>query len=372
MDKKQHIDIHFNNQLEYYINKIALKGSWASRSFSDFIFNLYFSNKLNKNNIKIINEIGNIIFKNSSGLSSIEQLNKINNIPLINITSIPSNILNTKIYQPINIKNYINNIPYNASSEFWHKQLTLLLNCSTKNIDKELKQLFINEQNINIDIIDLLYTYSFPIIAKINNLNITKTVKNDIKLIINEEFGNLTWKRWFLDKDTIFIIDGKDKLGLSTSYWFVWKIIHDASHLFHLLYFEKPTHCTDTEWLLTSESFAMNNEYEFLKILENSNILPEVFQPFYYNIKVVLTLGLLERALRLDYDIDVHHNKITIHEFITLKKEKLNIDLFRFTNEFHGLPGFGIIYALGRFYFNKSSNKENILNGKEKLFKDII
>jgi len=279
--------------------------------------------------------------------------------------------LSTEIYQPVNIKNYVNNIPYNLTSEFWHNELTLILNCSTEKIDQELNKLFTNEQNVNTDIINLLYTYSFPLIAKINNLNIKETTNKDIKLIMDEKFGSLAWKRWFLDKDTIFIVDGKDKLGLSTSYWFVWKIIHDASHLFHLLYYEKPTHCTDTEWLHTSESFAMNNEYEFLQILKNSNILPKEFQPFYYNIKVVLTLGLLERALRLDYDIDVHYKKITIQEFIDSKKRKLNVDLFRFANEFHGLPGFGVIYALGRLYFNKSTNKKNMLDGKEKLFKDI-
>jgi hypothetical protein len=372
MDSKQHIDIDLDKQLEYYTNKIALNGSWASRSFSDFVFNLYFTNRLNKLNIKRINDVGNTIFQYSSGLSSIEQFNKINNIPLINIASIPSDTLSTKVYQPISIKNYIDNIPYNATSDFWYNELTLLLNCPAKQINKKLKEIFTNEQNINVDIVNLLYTYSFPLITKINNLNIKENINQDIRVIIANKFGSLTWKRWFLDKDKIFILDGKDRLGLSTSYWFVWKIIHDASHLYHLLYYKKPTHCTDIDWLHTSEAFAMNNEFQFLQILKNDNILPKEFQPFYYNIKVVLTLGLLERALRLDYDIDVHYKKITVQEFINLKKKKFNVDLFRFTKEFHGLPGFGVIYALGRFYFNKYTNKDNVLNGKEKLlFKDI-
>lgn len=356
-----------------YISKISLGGSWAARSYTDYLFNLYFSGKLHQHNIKEINDIANYIFSISCGYSSEVQKRKLEQYFKLVISPIKSIELDRDIYSPVNVEmltKYMRN--EELSIEYWKDQLLEISGKSHfSNLDDFISQIY-QEPKVECNREYLLYNWSFPLIRKLNPEFLNCNFESDIKIInfiTDMVEGKDVWKRWYLDNNAINVVDNQYFLNLPPAYWLVWNFVHDASHIFHLYYFNKPSHCTDTHWLLISESFAMFNEYRFYKMLlsEGKFILPSEFHDHYSNILIVLIVGFLERTLRLYYDFEVHFNNIKRVDFKN-NYSTYGSTLFRFIDEFHGLPGFGSVYSIGRLLYASHQNKFNFLNCMDNIF----
>lgn len=332
-------------------------GGWATRALFYDSLERVLSNK--RQNLSLAEQV----FKNSSGISA-----KIYQKKYLDLTGSTSNI-NISDYYSKNTKKVINldsfnQIPYDITSDYWIEKLCEHLKTNRKELSEKIRQQNNEDLSTKVDMKELIENFSF---SHISNLIPLDNKKNAFKYI-ETSTSELLWKKWYLLDSTPVLIEKKDLLLNSKS--FVWTLLHNATHILHLINYPKSGRDINPHGLLNMEALAMNTEKEFLKILEhNPETLSTIPSLNTFNVITQLLLGLLERALRLEYDLAIHLNGQNISDWIIEVKRKtgLNIDIYSFSQEFHGLPGFSAGYMLGLKAFEVERDKLSIVKGEKQL-----
>ncbi|MBZ8178625.1 GTP cyclohydrolase, FolE2/MptA family [Oscillatoria salina] len=344
-------------------NLLDWKGGWAARAlFDDAV-----SRHLNNEEQDIC--LAKAVVEKSSGVSAIRQLEKYLKLTGLDldISKIPQT-LPSDIRQVISLAE-IRDIPYEISADFWLEQLCDHLNSTRASLSEKIAQ-SLNEDSLPSENSQyLIESWSFPVISSFLPLTSNQTKVS----YVEDEVARLCWKRWYLNAGNHpLLLETYDRTNLKSSQWLVWRLLHDATHLLHLQNFPEAGCYLNPEWLLTLEASAMTSEREFLYLIDSER---EIARPINYpfnsfNIKTVLLTGLIERALRLDYDIAVHLNNQSIDDWIRYTKRRTGLTLncyYNFAHEFYGLPGFCAGYMLGLNALGKEQDKLSILSGERAL-----
>jgi GTP cyclohydrolase IV len=341
---------------------LSWKGGWAARALFDDAVGRHINNE--RQDI----DLARIVVENSSGISALRNLENYSRLTgsQLDISQVPQTL-------PVDVKQVINlagvrNIPYEITADFWLERLCDHLNANRANLTNKINQSLINDDFPAGDPQSLIEFWSFPVISSF--LPLSK--KQQEISYVEDEIAKLCWKRWHLDaEERPLLLETSDRTNLKSSQWLVWRLLHDATHLLHFQNFPTAGCALNPIWLLTLESAAMISEREFLDLIDCQKEIPRpISYPFnLFNIKTVLLTGLLERALRLDYDLAVHLNGKPIDSWIrqTKRRTGLTLDCYSFAYEFHGLPGFCAGYMLGLNSLINEKDKLSILKGVRAL-----
>lgn len=340
------------------------KGAWAIRALFDDAVIRYLNNQDQDF------ELAKLVIDNSSGLSAVNYCQKYAQLTGFHLDhiEIPQTInCDTKSIIDLSLLS-LHNLSYELRADFWLEQLCIHLDTNRKNLTEKIETTLANEKLASGDVIQLIYHWSFPLIQKFFPFLKPETHIKYVEI----ETANLCWKRWFLVEDQVsLLLETPNKTNLKSSQWLVWRLIHDATHLLHIQNFPEAGCYHNPNWLMTLESVAITVEREFLRLIDSGFEIPKP-QNYYFNlfnIKTILLIGLCERALRLEYDLEVHFNGQNIKQWIREAKRKtgLNLNCYGFTTEFHGLPGFCATYMLGLKALECEKDRISILNGTKNL-----
>jgi GTP cyclohydrolase FolE2 len=158
---------------------------------------------------------------------------------------------------------------------------------------------------------------------------------------------------------------------MPTAQFVVWRLIHDATHLLHLATFPEAGDPLDPQWLIAMEAFAMSVETGLALRLMNGDELAVTpgLECSSEALLTVLLLGLVERSLRLEFDVAVHGRGEDPEAWTTgaSRRSGLRRERFSFVDEFHGLPGFGAAYMAGVEVLDQASDALAVAAGSEPL-----
>ena len=342
-------------------NLLEWRGGWSARAlFDDAV-----SRHLNHEEQDIC--LAKKVVENSSGISAIRQLKKYLGLTGLDldISKVPQ-ILSPNVKQVIKLED-IRDIPYEISSDFWLEQLCEHLHTNRASLAEKITHSLRDDSFPTEDPRHLIESWSFPVISDFLPLTSNQT---EIRYV-EDEIAKFCWRRWHLVKNHPLLLETYDRTGLKSSQWLVWRLLHDATHLLHLQNFPEAGCPLNPTWLLTLEAAAMTSEREFLHLIDCEK---EIAQPINYpfnsfNIKTILLTGLLERALRLDYDMAIHLDEQSIDSWVkqTKRRTGLTLDCYSFAYEFHGLPGFCAGYMLGLNALSNEKDKLSVLSGEKSL-----
>jgi GTP cyclohydrolase FolE2 len=338
------------------------KGGWAARALFDDAVSRHINHE------KQDFQLAEAVVKKSSGISAIHQLRKYSKLTNLEIDiSGISEALSPNIKQVINLVNVID-IPYEITADFWLEKLCDHLSTNRINLTSSIKQSLAEDGFPTGNPKSLIENWSFPIISSfLPLLNENKDV-----LYFEDEIAEICWKRWYLTPEKQpLLFETPSRTNLKNSQWLVWRLLHDATHLLHLQNYPDAGSYLDPNWLLTLEAAAMTSEYKFLKLIDYEENIPKPvdYSIDLFNLKTILLTGLLERSLRLDYDLAVHLNGKPIDEWIVQSRRKTGLELnyYGFAREFHGLPGFCAGYMLGLKALENEEDKLAVLRGEKLL-----
>ncbi|MEQ8467019.1 GTP cyclohydrolase, FolE2/MptA family [Coleofasciculus sp. E1-EBD-02] len=341
---------------------IDWQGGWAARALFDDAVNRY----LNKDRQNI--ELAGLVIKNSSGLSAIRYLKKYCKLTgvTLDISGITEN-LSSDIKQIINLGDIVN-IPHEITVDFWLEKLCEHLDTNRENLTSKINQSLIDDDYPTGNPNELIESWSFPVISDLLPLS----VQQKAIVYVEDEIAKLCWKRWYLTPERkVLLLETHDRTNLKSSQWLVWRLLHDATHLLHLQNFPEAGCYLDPTWLLTLEAAAMTVEKQFLGLIEHRVKIPKPinYSLNLFNVKTILLIGLLERSLRLEYDLAVHLRRQPIASWITQTKRQtgFNLNCYDFVREFHGLPGFCAGYMIGLNAIESEPDKVPVLCGKKSL-----
>lgn len=350
------------NATEQITKLIDWKGGWSMRA----LFDNAISRHLNSEKQDF--ELAKLIVQESSGISATRYFEKYCNLTGFTFENvkIPEH-LDPDTKQVIDLTKIVN-IPYELTADFWLEKICIHLNTNRKNLTHKIEQVLNNDELPRGNPKQLLEKWSFPMISSFLPLEIQKSPIS----YLEAEIANICWKRWYLTKENQpLLLETPNRTGLNSSQWLVWRLLHDATHLLHLQNFKNAGSYLEPNWLVTLESIAMNTELNFLRLIdEDVEIKKPDDYPFnVFNIKTFILVGLLERALRLDYDLAIHLEGKNVETWLkqTKRKTGFNLNCYEFTNEFHGLPGFCSSYMLGLKAFEIEPDKLSVLNRTKPL-----
>jgi hypothetical protein len=255
------------------------------------------------------------------------------------------------------------------TSFYWYGRLKEHL--SSNDISSLISDLLINEvKPPKKNPIIFLKNWSFPIISELFPLK-----DNQKKIVfVESDLASLCWKRWHLNTELNPIwIDTSNRSQVGSSQFLIWRLIHEATHLLHLQNYPLAGDMTDPFWLAQMESVAMAAEYRFLNYVETEKDIPslEGYQLNRKNIITILLFGFFERALRLEYELDIYADALQPDEWINEIKNKYDLNslnMFDFAFEFHNMKGFMSSYLIGLNYYLNSKDEVQILNGTKRIF----
>jgi hypothetical protein len=174
------------------------------------------------------------------------------------------------------------------------------------------------------------------------------------------------WRCWrLLDRPTLV-----DPGIFRPSQFFVWHVIHDSVHAWQMqAYGERWSDILSPNEFLFLEAQAMYAEKAFLKLIRHSIVeTPSWYPSSSKSIVLRLLIGLLEREIRLDLDLNVHLNGQKFSSWLNdiSVMTKLSPDYFQgLTAELLGMPGFCSAYTVVTDNFEQLSSLERtkILQG---------
>jgi len=164
---------------------------------------------------------------------------------------------------------------------------------------------------------------------------------------------SVSWRTWSIEQSGVPAIrlPIRDLVQFSAR-TYVWRLVHDATHLWQMSSSRRCPHFTDPTDMAAHEAVAMYAEHEFLqRILQgDASELPWLSSPRVAEcVATSLLVGMFERALRSDFDFRVHCNGQDPSRWVesTLREFGCPPALLTFVQEFHGMPGFPSSYMLG-------------------------
>lgn len=171
--------------------------------------------------------------------------------------------------------------------------------------------------------------------------------------VLFDEDSRVVWRTWHLsDLGVPTIRLHASDLETLTARLYVWRLIHDATHLWHISASNRAPHFTDPIDMASYEAVAMYAEHEFLQriLCDEAPALPWLASPQIKKcVATGLLLGMFERALRSDFDFRVHYKGQDPASWVesSIREFGCPRQLLSFAEEFHGMPGFPASYMLG-------------------------
>lgn len=347
-------------RLHEFTNLIDLGGGWAARAlFDDAV-----SRKID--GLPQDKTLANMVAAKASGRAAGRYLNKYQRLTGIRIHRTPPSEYSS-MQSILNLDEVAARFPVGRLTEFWIECLCEHLVVTRKDMAGSVERVLSADERPKGSPHSMIQKWSWPFIRSVLPFQENKT-----ELECREDnIAQLCWRRWYtcLDGRAILLI-GPNADGLGASQWLVWRLLHDATHLLHLA--SRPTRSLlDPKWLLTMEAAAMAVELAFLEaVAEESEPSPPVGYPYNrHRVKTVILLGLVERSLRLDFDIRVHGDGECVTGWIdsARKQTGLHSNFFDFAEEFHGLPGFCAGYMAGLDAIRAEREKDSVLAGASPL-----
>jgi hypothetical protein len=257
-----------------------------------------------------------------------------------------------------------------------HKKLLSHLNCNKDEVVEKLNEVFSLDFKPQTTHLQIIKDWSWPFIEKLYKVG-DLDKKLDFKYI-ESNLAKFVWRKWYItNRRQLFLIDTTSKSNLTFGQWFIFRALHDATHLLHISTYPEQPKPTDPNWLIVMEALAINTEYEFYNLIENGDLssLPTIENFDVDIIKTYLILYLLDRTLRVDFDILVHLEENTIEQWYKYVEELTGLnnsnelckEFLDITTEFHGLPGLGSAYFLGIEALKKEDDKKAVWLGENKL-----
>ncbi len=341
---------------------VSWNGSWASRALFDEAVRRVVTNQPLEKLKGLYNQLHRA--NNKSAAKHLLQFCKVTNLNFEHLEKSTDN----DIRYLFDLKQ-IKNIPIDLTVDYWIEKLCEHLDSSRKKITNNYINSLQEESYPNVNLKDAILNWSFPLLLKILPFPF-KEIKHI--QVYDTKVSNLCWKRWFCNNklEPFIIEDSKNRIN-SMSQWVVWRLIHDSTHLLHLYSYPNAGSYYDPIWLMTLEGVAMTAERTVLKLIdEDFDFSPvEGVKLNTNNIKSILLMGMIERALRLEYDRDIYVKKYNNSDWVDKAKKRtgLNLDIFGFIEEFSGMPGFNAGYMLSMKAFELEKEKKLILNGSKPL-----
>ncbi|HEX8396247.1 MAG TPA: GTP cyclohydrolase, FolE2/MptA family [Pyrinomonadaceae bacterium] len=340
---------------------ISRGGGWATKAlFDDAASRIINGEKQNF-------ALAETVFKQSSGRGAIKNFNRYNKLTGFELDSQKiSSDLSGRVAEVLPLEEVERFCPAGEASNYWLEKLCEHLGASRKQLSERINSFRASEAAPPPDSFELLKNYGARLIGDLFDFQ-----ADGVRLgVVESERAELCWRRWHLSKKDAapVLFESHRFSGLGRNQFFVWRLIHDTAHLIHLAKFPRAGNPLVPEWLATMEAAAMFAERTVFERLEQGALeVPTEFDA--EKIKTVLLLGFAERALRLDYDLSVHLHQEPVLFWIqkTLRQTGLPESLFKFAEEFHGLPGLCSAYQLGAESFAVCEDKHVILSGSEAL-----
>jgi hypothetical protein len=183
----------------------------------------------------------------------------------------------------------------------------------------------------------------------------------------------LSWRSWYYIAPSYLLLQPLG-LGLTGPAWAILHGIHDLTHLAHMAAVPSLRAAITPEQYITMEAIAMYAEHTFLAHLSDcAAVLPPGLKE--RDLRLQLLLGLLERYLRFDFDLQVHLHGQSPQQWKQHTLAQIGqLPILGFTHTFHGLPGFAAAYPVGLMLLKqrvKSTDDLKPLMQEDSLFKHI-
>jgi hypothetical protein len=182
------------------------------------------------------------------------------------------------------------------------------------------------------------------------------------------EIPGLMWRRWFHlpalrpDAPVCLVVDpAPEPFDVIPPVRLVsWRLVHDCAHLLHLGMLHREgrpdlaAHLACPPYIATAEGFAMASELGALRSLWTGRddtyerICSQVGAPVEL-VGAELSMGLLDRSIRLAMDVRVHAQGVAYSDFLAEVSERAGVGpayVESVTREWLGLPGMGALYML--------------------------
>ena len=240
-------------------------------------------------------------------------------------------------------------LPPDALPEFWLDKLCDQLRTTRRSVMDCISAVYAEDKHSYIDTDKLLQQWCFPFLAPRLGLSRTDHAGLDVKVT---QLAAPCWRRWYQNGSRrARLLVAPNRYGFSDCRWLVCSVIHDGAHLLHML--SNPSACdtSDPYKLAVMETVAMVAEREVLATVEEGFRFEESIGPRFptHTVQTMLLVGLFERSLRAIYDYEVHYHGEDPERWAQrmYSTYELELPLFGFATEFHGLPGLPSIYSVG-------------------------
>lgn len=182
--------------------------------------------------------------------------------------------------------------------------------------------------------------------------------------IETRSWASKAWRRWHLiDNRPTLLLEENDRT-LPSAKWYVWRALHDGTHLVHMNLCVEIVKDLTPERLLLLEAVAMSVELDVSAKLEaGDDCLERRFgSVFGKAVRAQLLLGLFERALRHDYDVRIHLHGEDSQVWRDRIVKRFGVsDTLEFVEAFHGIAGLGACYLLGGSAVSQCQDKRRLM-----------
>jgi len=189
-----------------------------------------------------------------------------------------------------------------------------------------------------------------------------------VECLIRPE-ADFSWRHWFVLPSERFVLLESAKDHMPAAQWFIWRALHDGTHLAHMA--AHPAMQADQltpQQMQQMEAVAMAAEWILLEEMEAEPDMPLPAGLDAGQVRIHLKLGLIERALRQDYDLQVHLAGQPTQDWLTQTQRRMGmLGVYRFAESFHGLPGFCASYLVGAQALLHSPQPLEVITGQAEL-----
>ena len=253
--------------------------------------------------------------------------------------------------------------------EFWLDELQTFMNCNKRALLDNIKKVWWTDHNTKHQMREIIIKFTGPWICDLYRWDKDFAEKVSFLLCPHVE---LIRKKWGIIRNRVSILVSRIPQNAPKHYSYVYRAIHDATHVLHLAQVGSACNVEQINWQICLEALAMNTEYTLLQILKENE------SPFAWDldkdewrlVHLTLLLGMFERATRIAFDKRVHEDRISPQEWKKeiIAKTGLNLPIYGFAESMHGMPGLPSAYLIALKKFRENpSDQLAIIQGKKNL-----
>ncbi|MBK8252638.1 MAG: GTP cyclohydrolase I FolE2 [Polyangiaceae bacterium] len=347
-------------------------GAWAARAMVDVVAEGLLENALPR--IEFVERILNA----SEGAGAQAAQRRIEGLIGRRLTSNPSKTFSSPPKPVLDLSLRHRWSRTRCDSNEWLDKLCSHLDCNTSGLANTLDVLDRRDAGLPEHFFDQLRGWSWQILPRLFGSPLLPPEK--AFKVIQTDWASACWRRWYRYGDEVALLISLDDRECSRSRSTVWRLIHDATHLYHMAAYPGSQRQNDPIWLCQMESLAILAECKYLDLLTEEReqfSRPEHTELDKDALVTWLLVGLLERSLRIDYDVAVHAEGEQPDRWreITLRRTGIPRQVLAFTDEFHGLPGLPAAYLLGANVAEACADTEGMFAGRSvvlQLYADHI